>query len=91
MLENAMKNPYFNYIFSFVIGMALVFIVRPVCNGKACGEVFKAPPIEEIKEAVYRINDKCYEFKPKTIDCPSAGVIESFIEGEFAHRQTVRK
>ena len=68
MLENAMKNPYFNYIFSFVIGMALVFIVRPVCNGKACGEVFKAPPVEEIKEAVYRINDKCYEFKPKTID-----------------------
>ncbi len=86
MLENAMKNPYFNYIFSFVLGMALVFVVRPVCNNATCGEVFKAPPVEEIKQAVYRINDKCYEFKPNTVDCPSKGVIESFTEGEFAQR-----
>ncbi len=71
--------------------MALVFLVRPVCNGTACGEVFKAPPVEEIKHAAYRIADKCYEFTPKTIDCPSKGVIESFIEGEFAQRPIARK
>ena len=66
--------------------MALVFLVRPVCNGAGCGDVYKAPPVEEIKQAVYRINDKCYEFKPKTVECPSKGVVESFIEGEFAQR-----
>jgi hypothetical protein len=86
MLENSLKNPYFNYIFSFVIGMALVFIVRPVCNGKECGEVFKAPPVEEIKDAVFRIGAKCYEFKTKVVDCPTAGVIESFRDGDFAMR-----
>ena len=69
-----------------MIGMALVFMVRPVCNGKACGETYKAPPVEEIKGAVFRIGAKCYEFKPKTVDCPSSGVIESFRDGDFASR-----
>jgi hypothetical protein len=78
MIERVLKNPNFNIIFSLVLGMALVFIVKPICNGAGCKPIEKAPPIKEMDNKVYRYGEKCYKYKSKVIECPKSGVIESF-------------
>jgi hypothetical protein len=78
MIERILKNPNFNIIFSVVLGMALVFIVKPMCNGVSCKPIEKAPPVKEMDNNIYRYGEKCYKYKSKIVQCPASGVIESF-------------
>jgi hypothetical protein len=78
MIERALKNPNFNIIFSIVLGMALVFIAKPMCTGAGCKPIEKAPPVKEMDNKVYRYGEKCYKYKSKVVECPKSGVIESF-------------
>jgi hypothetical protein len=78
MIDRALKNPNFNIIFSIVLGMALVFIVKPMCTGTGCKPIEKAPPVKEMDKKVYRYGEKCYRYTSKIVECPKTGIIESF-------------
>ena len=77
MLVDILKDKRFNSVFSFLMGIFLVLLARPVCKGDSCFQ-YKAPPMKEIREHAYKIEDRCYKFAPKEIKCPSTGVVEPF-------------
>jgi len=77
MIVDVLKNPLFGTILSFMLGLAIVIIVSPICHGKEC-MVVKAPPIHEVRDSIYHIASKCYKFETVQMECPAQGVIESF-------------
>lgn len=72
-----LKTKSFNSVFSFVIGLGIMALLRPVCHGAAC-IIQKAPPVEEVSKTTYQLGAKCYQFKSAPVDCPADGIIESF-------------
>jgi hypothetical protein len=87
MLKNLLKNPLFNLIFSFLLGVGIIAMIRPLCKGENC-QIDKAPVVSQFDGKVYRIGRECYEFKAETTDCKSSGNIESFRD-QFRHRQSL--
>jgi hypothetical protein len=77
MLIDILKDPKFDFAFSFLMGVFIMIVVRPVCKGDSCFN-YKAPPMKDIREHAYKIGDTCYKFVPKDAKCPSVGVIEPF-------------
>lgn len=77
MLADILKDPRFNTVFSFLMGVFIILLIRPVCKGDACFS-YKAPPVKEIQESAYKIGDTCYKFIPKETKCSLTGVVEPF-------------
>jgi hypothetical protein len=77
MIIDAIKGPLFGTIVSFMLGVAIVMVVSPICHGSAC-MIIKAPPLHEVKNTVYHIGSKCYKFTPVGMDCPESGIVEAF-------------
>jgi hypothetical protein len=77
MIIDALKNPIFGYMVSFMLGLAIVIIIAPICHGKEC-MIVKAPPIHEVRDSIYHIATKCYKFETVQMECPAEGVIEAF-------------
>ena len=77
MIIDALKNPIFGTLVSFMLGLALVVIIAPICRGKEC-MIVRAPPIHEVRDSIYHIASKCYKFETVQMDCPAQGVIEAF-------------
>jgi hypothetical protein len=77
MLVDILKDPKFNTVFSFLMGVFIILLVRPICKGDACFS-YKAPPVKEIQESAYKIGDTCYKFIPKETKCPLTGIVEPF-------------
>jgi hypothetical protein len=86
MLTDILKNKMFNLVFSFALGVGIVAVLRPICQGDNC-KVVKAPPTSEWDGYVYRMGSKCYEYKTEIIECPKEGFIEGF-GGAFTSRQS---
>ena len=77
MISDALNKPMFGIMVSFMLGIAIVMVVTPMCRGKDC-MIVKAPPLHEVNHSVYHIATKCYTFEAIPLDCPASGVIESF-------------
>jgi hypothetical protein len=77
MLADILKDPRFNKVFSFLMGVFVILLIKPVCKGDSCF-TYKAPPMKIIREHAYKIGDTCYKFVPKEAKCPLVGVIEPF-------------
>lgn len=71
------ETPQFRFFFSFMIGLGIMSLFRPLCKGNEC-QVVKAPPPHEVEKTTYKIGEKCYQFKTGTVECPAEGVIEAF-------------
>ena len=81
-LEKILKSPGFNMGFSFLLGLGLVALFRPICHGDKC-RILKAPPADEMNKSTYQIGSKCYQFRTKTMECPPTGVVEAFMISRF--------
>jgi len=55
-------------LMSVILGFGLATFFRKVCEGKNC-IIFKAPPLDEIKDKIYKHGDKCYTFKSTSTKC----------------------
>lgn len=77
MLLDVLKDPKFDTVFSVLMGIFLMLLLRPICKGESCFN-FKAPPLKEIQEHAYKMDDRCYKFVPKDVKCPMTGVVEPF-------------
>jgi hypothetical protein len=77
MIIDALKNPIFGTLVSFMLGLAIVVIIAPICHGKEC-MIVRAPPIHEVRDSIYHIASKCYKFETVQMECPAQGVVEAF-------------
>jgi len=87
MLKQLLNNPFFGIVFSFILGLGIISIIRPGCKGAEC-EKLKAPNPADWNGQVYEMASKCYEYAIKTVDCPATGSIESF-KDNYPYRQSV--
>jgi hypothetical protein len=79
-LLNFLKDERFSVFFSFVLGVGLICVFRPICSGSECN-VEKPPAEQDFDNYVYRMSGgKCFEFKSEIVECPSSGTIEAFRE-----------
>jgi len=53
----------------FGVGLAMIF--RKICNDRTC-IVIQGPPLEEIKDTVYKIKQECYKYTPYVVPCDSS-------------------
>lgn len=86
-MYEVLKTEKFAVFFSFMVGLAIIGILIPTCKGDSC-TIKKAPSVDEMKKSTFRIGSKCYQFKPKTVECPASGTIESFVNltpAPFSH------
>ena len=72
-----LKSKNFDTAFSFVVGLGLMALFKPVCEGDEC-HIQKAPPYDEVNTSTYQLGSKCYKFEADHVECPSKGVIEPF-------------
>ena len=77
MISKILHKPVFGMVVSFMLGVAIVMVVSPICHGKNC-MIVKAPPLNEVTNTVYHIATKCYKFEAVPLECPASGVIEAF-------------
>lgn len=75
--DNFFHSTTGKYLFSIVLGLGLASLFRTVCKGKNC-YVFKAPPLEELKNNIYRYDNKCYKFTPTASKCNNKKRLISF-------------
>jgi len=75
-----LKDERFNVFFSFLIGVGIMCMCRPICTGSECS-ISKAPAEKDFDKYVYRMGGgRCFEFKSEIVDCPASGTIEAFRE-----------
>lgn len=55
-------------IMSILLGFGLATLFRAACKDKKCF-VFRAPPLEELKEKIFNFDNNCYQFKPTITKC----------------------
>jgi hypothetical protein len=56
------------YLMSIILGFGLATLFRTVCKGKNC-LIMTAPPLDEIKDKIYKHQGKCYKFTSVTTKC----------------------
>jgi hypothetical protein len=64
-----MNAPGIATLISFVLGVGIAAMFRPVCKGPEC-LVIRGPPIQDIRDAVYQFGTKCVEFQANPVKCP---------------------
>ncbi len=65
------------HIMSALLGFGLASLFRIVCKGRDC-IIFKAPPIDEIKDKIYKHDGKCYKYEPISAKCSDTKKIVDF-------------
>lgn len=55
-------------IMSILMGFGLASLFREVCKGRNCF-AFHAPPLDEIKDKIYRTQKKCVKYVPVPTKC----------------------
>lgn len=71
-LQQILKSPAFNILFSILLGIGIVIIIRPLCKGVEC-YIHKSPSIKDWNENTYIIGKECYRFKTSICPCPGNG------------------
>jgi len=58
-------------IISIILGLGLASLFRQVCKDDKC-RVVKGPNLKEIQKNTYKIDDKCYKYKPVPTMCDNS-------------------
>lgn len=70
MIDNIMETDYGAILISIVLGLGLAAMFRKVCKNGHC-VIIKGPSPQEIQEHIYRIENNCYKYTPKVVNCDS--------------------
>tara|TARA_Y100000389_G_C17451636_1_gene515268 strand:+ start:2287 stop:2535 length:249 start_codon:yes stop_codon:yes gene_type:complete len=71
MIQKLVKSLNTNigkYMISIILGLGLASLFRKSCEKRNC-LVFEAPPLDEVKNNIYKHNGKCYKFKENSVKC----------------------
>ena len=55
-------------LISVLLGLGLATLIRKVCKDRKC-MVFRAPDISNIKDKIFKYNDKCYQYTTMSTQC----------------------
>lgn len=55
-------------LMSVLLGFGLATLFRKTCIGDKC-KIYKAPPLEEIDDKIYKFDNKCYKMEKKAVSC----------------------
>lgn len=55
-------------VISMILGLGLATLFRKVCKDRKC-MIFRAPDISNIKDKIFKYNDKCYQYTEKSQSC----------------------
>ena len=69
-LTKFVKSNTGKYMMSIILGIGIATFFRSICKGKNC-IIYKAPPLEEIENKVYKFDNKCYKFEKTNKKCDS--------------------
>jgi hypothetical protein len=69
-LDKLLHTQSGKYLMSILLGFGLATLFRVTCKGKNC-LLFKAPPLEEVEDKIFKFNDKCYTYHYKMESCNS--------------------
>jgi hypothetical protein len=58
-----LKTKIFRKIFSFMIGLFIILVLRPICKGEDC--LTHVNVTKEVANSTYQIGSKCYTFTPE--------------------------
>lgn len=67
---NLMKTKKGKAIISIILGIGVASMFRNVCKNKDC-LIFKMPPLKNIKDNIYKYDNKCYKYIEQNIPCGS--------------------
>ena len=62
------KNATGRRVVSIILGFGLASLFRKVCTGDRC-LLIKGPKIAEVAKHTYRIDERCYLYKPVPTTC----------------------
>lgn len=62
-----LKTKNFHMLLSFLIGVFIILIIRPICKEDECITHIN-PDIKDIEKSTYQIGSKCYQFKASVIE-----------------------
>jgi hypothetical protein len=68
MFSTIMDTDYGSVIISVILGLGLASIFKKVCKDGRC-VVIRGPPIDEIKNNIYKIDSECYKYTPVMTKC----------------------
>ena len=81
MIQKLIKNLHTNigkYLISIILGLGLASLFRKSCDKRNC-LIFEAPPLDDVKNNIYKHDGKCYKFKEKSVNCkPNTHKIVNF-------------
>ena len=70
------KSEKYSIIFSFVVGVGIVSLFKPICRDNECSHKKAANP-EEVLHSTYQIGNKCFQFGMLHKECSVEGVVEA--------------
>lgn len=65
-----LQNQNVAFLVSCILGFGFAALLRPMCTGPDC-VILRGPPVASVRGAVYQIGEKCHEFTPKAVECPT--------------------
>ncbi len=68
MLKEIFQSKESLILLSVILGFGLATMFRKVCKDQTC-IVIKGPPMKEIKDIIYRIDDTCFKYTPEATKC----------------------
>jgi hypothetical protein len=69
-LDKFVKSPTGKYLMSILLGFGFASMFRQACKGRNC-KLIQAPPLEEIDDKIFKIENKCYKIEKQVINCKS--------------------
>ena len=66
--KRLLYSPLGQILISILLGLGIATLFRKACNKRNC-LVFQAAPLNKIKGQVFKYENKCYKFNPKTESC----------------------
>ena len=69
-LIEVIHSKTFSIIFSLLLGIALASFFKHSCKGKNC-IIMKAPNPNNLKNNVYKFDNKCFKFNTDVTNCDS--------------------
>lgn len=66
--KEVMKNEPGQIVISIILGFGLATMFKKVCKGKNC-YVVKGPNTQDVAKYYYKIENKCYKYKPVVSPC----------------------
>jgi len=68
IIKKIFYNDFGAVLISIILGIGLASLFRKACKDRQC-ITFRGPPLEDIKDQIYKHSDNCYKFNEYSIKC----------------------